>query len=98
MIVNELKSLGILSNTDLWIRYCGKDSNIYWFCRKLRDYAYAKEKGETAESEYGEINDIAWDLNYRGVISDMMLWEKYMRNDTNVYWLLRKGLHWCRTH
>ena len=97
-IVWELGHKGILSDNDLWVKYCGKDSNIYWFCRKLCQYVRTKPTGETADREYTDVGDIIWDLNYRGIISDTALWTDYMKRDTNVYWLLRKGLHYCRTH
>lgn len=97
-IVRELKIRGILSDTDLWIQYCGKDANVYWFCRKLCQYVRTKKSGETADREYRDISEIVWDLHYRGIISDKQLWTDYMNRDANIYWLLQKGLHWCRTH
>ena len=72
--------------------------NVYWFCRKLCRYVRTKPTGEHEKDEYTNAHDIAWDLHYRGVIGDMALWENFMQRDDNVYWLLRKGLHWCRTH
>ena len=97
-IVGELERRGILSNNDLWVQYCNNDANVYWFCRKLCQYVRTKPSGETADSEYRDIGDIVWDLHYRGVISDKQLWTDYMNRDANVYWLLQKGLHYCRTH
>ena len=97
-IVLELKGRGILSDVDLWMRYCVRDSNVYWFCRKLCQYVRIYPGGETADREYKDINSIIWDLHYRGIITDKRLWTDYMNKDTNVYWLLQKGLHYCRTH
>ena len=97
-IVSELNRRGILSNVDLWLRYCGRDSNVYWFCRKLCNYVRTKPCGEKADREYKDIGEIIWDLHHRGVISDKKLWTDYMKKDTNIYWLLQKGLHYCRTH
>ena len=97
-IVRELGNRGILSDSNLWVRYCNGDSNVYWFCRKLCNYVRTKPTGEKADREYTDIGEIVWDLHYRGVISDKNLWTNYMDKDTNIYWLLRKGLHYCRTH
>lgn len=97
-IVRELEKRGILSDADLWIQYCGKDANVYWFCRKLCQYVRTKQRSETADREYRDIGEIVWDLNYRGIITDKQLWTDYMTRDANVYWLLQKGLHYCRTH
>ena len=97
-IVSELARRGILSDNDLWVRYCNNDANVYWFCRKLCRYVRTKKGGETADREYTDVGEIIWDLHYRGIITDKQLWTDYMNRDANVYWLLRKGLHYCRTH
>lgn len=97
-IIWELSYRKILSDSDLWIRRGREDSNIYWFLRKLCHYVRTKKKGETADTVYTDIGDIVWDLNYRGIISDTAIWEKYMREDINVYYLLQKGLHYVRTY
>ena len=97
-IIWELGHRGILSNNDLWVQKCKEDTNIYWFCRKLCQYVRTKATGETADREYEDIGEIIWDLHHRSIISDAALWTDYMNRDTNVYWLLRKGLHYCRTH
>lgn len=97
-IIWELTYRGIISNPSLWLQYCENDSNIYWFCRKLCQYIRTKIRQENESNRYDDIHDIAWDLQYRGIISDTALWEKYMDKDNNVYYLLQKGLHYCRTH
>lgn len=97
-IVNFLKQRGIISDGGLWSGYCAKNSNVYWFCRKLSRYIMTKRTGETAEREYENVHDIAWDFNFRGVITDTALWERLMTGDSNIYWLLRKALQYCRTH
>ena len=97
-IIWELANRGILTEKDLWLSYCGTDVNVYWFCRKLCQYVRTKSTKETADREYRDINEIIWDLHYRGIITDKQLWTDYMNRDNNVYWLLQKGLHYCRTH
>lgn len=97
-IIKVLADKGIITDRDLWLGYCGTDTNVYWFCRKLCQYVRTKQGGETADREYTDIGEIIWDLHHRGIISDAALWTNYMNRDRNVYWLLQKGLHWCRTH
>lgn len=97
-IIWELNYRGIISNSDMWIKRCGEEDNIYWFCRKLCHYIRTKTRKETEKNEYTMISAIIWDLNYRGIISDTPLWAKFALKDSNVYWLLRKGLHYVRTH
>ncbi len=97
-IIWELAHRRIISNSDLWLQKCAEDSNIYWFCRKLCQYIRTKQIGETADYAYTDISEIVWDLNYRGIISDTALWTDYCNNDSDVYNLLQKGLHYCRTY
>ncbi len=97
-IIWELHHRGVISDKALWTGYCGSDVNVYWFCRKLCQYVRTKTRVESEKNEYEDIGAIVWDLHHRGIISDAALWTAYMKRDTNVYWLLRKGLHWCRTH
>lgn len=41
-------------------------------------------------SELTSINDIVWELNHRGIITDKKLWLKKLEEDANAYWLARK--------
>ncbi len=43
-----------------------------------------------------EVNDIVWELAYRGIITDKELWLKKLEEDKNSYWLARKTLHALR--
>lgn len=72
-----------------------------WFANKScpGDYLYnlhgqiAKEVNEIlnpAPKELTTVNDIVWELNHRGIISDTALWLKKLEEDTNAYWLARK--------
>lgn len=97
-IVWELWHKGILENSDLWVTNCTNDVNIYWLCRKLCHYVRTKQSGETADRAYTDNDQILWDLQYRGIITDVELWCGKMTEDVNVYWLMQKGLHWCRTY
>ncbi len=97
-IIWELNHRGIISDSALWIKKCAEDANIYWLCRKLCQYIRTKQSGETADYAYTDIGQIVWDLSFRGIISDSALWTAYAANDINVYYLLQKGLHYCRTY
>ena len=50
-----------------------------------------------ARQEYTSLNDIVWELNHRGIITDSSLWLK-KGTDKNIYWLLRKMCQYIRTH
>ena len=41
--------------------------------------------------ELTSVNDIVWELNHRGIISNTALWLKKLKEDTNTYWLAYKG-------
>lgn len=46
--------------------------------------------------ELTKINDIAWELAHRQIISSSQLWMQYAQKDNNIYWLLRKSVHYIR--
>lgn len=46
--------------------------------------------------ELTEINDIIWELSHRSIISNSALWTDKAERDNNVYWLVRKALHYIR--
>ncbi len=97
-IIWELAHRGIISDKEMWLKKCAGNSNIYWLCRKMCGYIRTKTGGESAAYEYTGIEEILWDLQYRGVISDTELWRNMSEKDVNVYYLLKKGLHYMRTH
>ena len=50
----------------------------------------------TGPVEYDKINDIIWELNHRGILTDTNLWIQKASNDINVYWLMRKMCNYVR--
>lgn len=40
--------------------------------------------------ELTSVNDIVWELNHRGIITDIDLWLNKLKEDINAYWLARK--------
>ncbi len=41
-------------------------------------------------SKLETVNDIVWELNHRGIITDKELWMKKLAEDKNAYWLAYK--------
>ncbi len=41
-------------------------------------------------TELTSVNDIVWELNHRGIITNKKLWLKKLKDDENAYWLARK--------
>lgn len=95
-ILSALLRKGIISNVDLWRNMAKEDTNILYLLQKLLYYAETKPHGEYADDEYTDTAAILRDLNYRGIISDIDLWRDKVA-DSNVYWLMRKALHYFRT-
>lgn len=46
--------------------------------------------GITETKELESINDIVWELNHRGIITDVESWLKKLGEDDYAYWLARK--------
>ena len=46
--------------------------------------------------ELTEVNDIVWELAYRGIVSDSEFWLKKLKDDVNAYWLARKAVKYLR--
>ncbi|MBQ3038213.1 MAG: C40 family peptidase [Clostridia bacterium] len=46
--------------------------------------------------ELTKVNDIVWELSYRGIITNTKLWLKKLDEDINAYWLARKMVHFLR--
>ena len=82
-IVKELAKRGIMTNTVLWNVKCVTDTNAYHLARKICN----KTKNGERKPELKTVNDIVWELNYRGIILDMPLWLKLMDEDEDLYWL-----------
>ncbi len=47
--------------------------------------------------ELTKINDIIGELNHRNIITNSALWSEIAEKDSNVYWLIRKSLHYIRS-
>ena len=83
-IVKELNTRGIMTNFALWSVKCASDTNSYWLARKICNMT--KNSSERANL-LKTVNDIVWELNYRGIITDKALWMKLFKEDEDLYWL-----------
>lgn len=64
----------------------------------IRGYGVPKyDAVPSANTELTSVNDIVWELGYRGIILDKKLWLKKLEEDQNAYWLARKCLNYIRT-
>ena len=50
----------------------------------------------TAATELTTVNDIVWELAFRGIITDKELWLKKLNEDINSYWLARKTINYLQ--
>ena len=57
----------------------------------------AYEVKKTTIKEYTDNEEILWELNHRGIISDVDLWRNQMSADKDIYWICRKAVQYIRT-
>ena len=86
-IVWELAHRGIISDKELWLSKMTPNSPAYWL-----GYKIANKTVNSAEKELESVNDIVWELNHRGIISDSALWLDLMKKDRNLYCLARNAV------
>lgn len=99
-IVWELICRNIITDTALWLEKANRDNNIYWLIRKSIHYIRSKEhQGATKNVTVHELEkntDNVWELKHRNIITNSTLWKLKGFEDVNVYWLLRKIVHYIR--
>lgn len=86
-IVWELAHRGIISDKELWLSKMTPNSPAYWL-----GYKIANKTVNSAEKELESVNDIVWELNHRGIISDSALWLDLLNKDRNLYCLARNAV------
>ena len=90
MIVEELNSRGIMTNSALWSDKCAMDTNSYWLAKKICN----KTKNTSKRAiPIESVNDIVWELHHRGIITDKALWLKLFEEDNDLYWLGYKAVN-----
>ena len=73
-------------------KYCPhRTLDLGWerFLQRVEDYMI---------KELTSVNDIVWELNYRGIITDPELWLIKLEEDVNSYWLARKCANYIRSN
>ena len=83
-IVDALFDRKIMTNESLWREKCSKDTNAYWLARKICNKTRNTSPRVNALEK---VNDIVWELNHRGIITDKPLWLKVFKEDEDLYWL-----------
>ena len=86
-IVWELAHRGIISDKELWLSKMTLNSPAYWL-----GYKIANKTVNSTEKELESVNDIVWELNHRGIISDSALWLDLLNKDGNLYCLAKKAV------
>jgi hypothetical protein len=86
-IVGSLSQRGIMTNAGLWTIKMTTDINAYWLARKIANMTVNKKRATDLKT----VNDIVWELNQRGIITDSKLWLKLMNEDKDLYWLAFKA-------
>ena len=96
-IVWELEHRGILTNKALWLKKLDEDENAYYLAKGCVNYIrhMGKIPSRTAP-ELESINDIVWELEHRGILTQKDYWLQKLKNDTNSYWLARKCCDYIR--
>lgn len=85
-IVWELNKRGIITNPSLWLKKCIPESNAYWIARK----AVNMTKDAVRATKLESVNDIVWELNHRGILTNKTLWLSLLNQDKDLYWLAYK--------
>ena len=66
------------------------ESKFSYIADEVNKRLATDSKTQSKTKELESINDIVWELNYRGIINNKELWLKKLSEDINVYWLARK--------
>ena len=96
-IVWELEYRGILTNKPLWLKKLDEDENAYYLAKGCVNYIRRMGKiPKRTAPELESINDIVWELEHRGILTQKDYWLQKLKNDTNSYWLARKCCDYIR--
>ena len=87
-IIWELNHRGIVTDKNLWLSRCKGKSNAYWLAYKIANYTTNLPAEKSIKLI--TVNDIVWELNFRGIITDTALWLKILSEDDDLYWLAYK--------
>ena len=85
-IVWELHHRGIVTNKSLWLGKLKTNDKAYHLAKKAANMTVNADKPKALTS----VNDIVWELNHRGIMTDKKLWLEILENGTDLYWLVYK--------
>lgn len=85
-IVWELSNRKIITNKSLWLKKITPNSSAYWLAYKAANLTVNANKPKNIKT----VNDIIWELNYRGIVTNVSLWLKLLTDDKDLYWLSYK--------
>ena len=85
-IITELTRRNIITNPTLWAEKGQDNSPSYWLMRKAANMTENQQRAVYLET----VNDIVWELWYRGIMTDSYLWVDLLNKDMNLYWLSYK--------
>jgi hypothetical protein len=85
-VVNALVERGIITDKDKWFNKVTPNSNAYWLAYKGANMTENISKHKNLAT----VNDILWELNFRGIIINKSLWKDLLHNDVDLYWLANK--------
>jgi hypothetical protein len=76
-----------------------EDQNIYWLCNKIVNYILyycgPQHGGQQLETQ----NDVLWELNHRGIISNTRPWKtKFAFEPNNTFILAKNAANYILTH
>lgn len=85
-IVESLNKRNIIIEKEKWLNKLTPEDNGYWLARKGANMT----KNASEFKQLTTINDIVWELNYRGIMTNKELWLKLLQEDNDLYWLANK--------
>lgn len=100
-IVWEFLHRDIISDGTLWCEKAAQErNNTYWLLRKSMHYIREKEFEHATKAvsanQLEKHSDNVWELAHRKIISNSDFWIQKGTEDTNIYWLIRKLVHYIR--
>lgn len=85
-IVWGLHNRGIITDKELWLKKITPNSNGYWLAYKAANMTANTDNHKNLNT----VNDIVWELNQRGILTNKELWLDLLTKDVNLYWLANK--------
>ena len=85
-VVNALSLRGIITEKDKWLKKITFGNDGYWLAFKGANMT----QNISAHKNLTTVNDIVWELNHRGIMTDKELWLNLLQSDVDLYWLSRK--------